>query len=756
MTGKESYRKTEQNIKKAEVVAFFLLLFFLLQIFVFLVFGRVRNLKQNEKNMYYLNFIEYLPVLVIYFIYSWKREEKKINFRILLGERVKRVWHFIIEMFMAFLYIQAVFLYEWEVYRNTMKRVDISGIMLPNIAFVGIMAVMCLVNYKKLNLAFGPLQNLCMIFCAAVFTVYMDESINNTAFDQMSIVYFTANVMIVFICLTFIYFIIRSIRGTLILNFVFAIIWSLVNYYVYQFRQSVFCYYDIFNVSTALEVSNQYIFDTSCEMLIFVLICLSCIWLLINCQEKWKLKLRKKSAHVMHVFLFGIISAVVLIQTFNSQIWQDMLDIHDDTIDFWELKNTYNYYGNILGFLGVTKVSKIETPENYSEQRVNEIAEREKGTAKSNQICPDIVVIMNESFADLGYCGEFSTNQDYMPFVHSLYSREDTVTGKLLVSVFGGGTANTEYEFLTGNSIEFMPNRVAYSTEITRKHYSIASVLKELGYVTYATHPDVGTNWKRNVVYPDLGFDYTYFKEDYDLKKKDYVREIPSDQVCYDKVDEILEQKTNSPKFIFCVTEQNHGGYLYEQKDFDTNTYLEDPYTGYIDVSQYLSCIHLSDEAIEGFVKKLEKRTTPTIVVFFGDHYPAVNENFFYDIRGQIGDEDLSFEDSQKKYSVPYFIWNNYGLTYEQKENTVSANYLAAYLIDQIGLDTTSFYNFELKMMDEIPAMNQFGFLGDNGKWYQYFDDEVPEKYADLLDEYDMLEYNWLYGTQNEKMFGVE
>lgn len=125
---------------------------------------------------------------------------------------------------------------------------------------------------------------------------------------------------------------------------------------------------------------------------------------------------------------------------------------------------------------------------------------------------PNILVIMNEAFSDLSVYGDFNTTEDYMPFWRSL--KKNTVRGNLYVSVKGGNTANTEFEFLTGNTMAFLPTgSVPYQQFLNGAMPSLASQLGKLGYQTAALHPYYSTGWNRDKVYPYLGFDSEYFRD---------------------------------------------------------------------------------------------------------------------------------------------------------------------------------------------------------------------------------------------------
>lgn len=214
--------------------------------------------------------------------------------------------------------------------------------------------------------------------------------------------------------------------------------------------------------------------------------------------------------------------------------------------------------------------------------------------SSSEEKLPNIIVIMDEAFSDLAVLGDFTVNQDYMPFVHQLQQGADnTVTGMLNVSVCGGNTANTEFEFLTGNTMAFLPQgSVPYQQYVNGETTSLASHLQDLGYQTVATHPYNASGWERDRVYGLLGFEESIFKEGYLNATR--IRDYISDESCVDKIINLYENKqSGQPLFVFNVTMQNHGGYQDAYDNFTPDIYVEG--VNNFALEQYLSLIEQTD-----------------------------------------------------------------------------------------------------------------------------------------------------------------
>lgn len=187
---------------------------------------------------------------------------------------------------------------------------------------------------------------------------------------------------------------------------------------------------------------------------------------------------------------------------------------------------------------------------------------------------------------------KLNTNQAVTPFIDSL--EEDTVKGNLAVSVIGGGTSTSEYEVLTGNTHLFLENTSSSYQQYVRKgSYSAVVDLEKMGYKTIGMHPYYASGWNRSSAYDSMGFDETYFLEDF--PQENMIRNYVSDQEMYEKVIEEYEKNKNEKDqslFLFGVTMQNHGGYTYEGADFEYSITLDGYENEYRDAQQYLSLIH--------------------------------------------------------------------------------------------------------------------------------------------------------------------
>ena len=351
---------------------------------------------------------------------------------------------------------------------------------------------------------------------------------------------------------------------------------------------------------------------------------------------------------------------------------------------------------------------------------------------------------MDEAFSDLSVLGDFDTNTDYMPFVHSLQQGyENTITGHLNVSVCGGNTADTEFEFLTGNTMSFLPvGSIPYQQYIKSETPSLASHLKSLGYATYAQHPYNASGWNRDTVYPLLGFDDLSFVTDYYNQK--IVRRYVSDETSFDKIIETYENKpAGQPAFIFNVTMQNHGGYTDTYYNFDNTVTADGLNNSALD--QYLSLIKLTDTDLENLINYFSNVDEKTIVVFFGDHQP--NDTVASSVLAANGMDynDLSTEELQLRYQVPYVVWANYDIA-EATDQDTSVNYLAANVLKAAGVPTSDYQNFLLDLEQEYPIISAVRTETSDTK------EKNSKKNVsdDMLNDYKILQYYRLFDWEDK------
>ena len=375
-------------------------------------------------------------------------------------------------------------------------------------------------------------------------------------------------------------------------------------------------------------------------------------------------------------------------------------------------------------------------PSGYDCKEIDEVS-NEYHTSLNNasdKKYPNIIVIMNESYSD--FCvldPSFCSEHNILPFYHSL--QEDTIKGYALTSVYGGKTPNAEFEFLTGNTMAFLPEgSIPYQQFIQQGQYSIVSILNSYGYSCMATHPYSASGWNRPSVYDKLGFQDTSFIDDY--KQDKLLREYVSDQEMYEYIIQQYENRNKgNPWFLFGVTMQNHGGY-----DFDFKSTVSLPNISNPEAEQYLSVLKYSDQSLEFLINYFRNEADDVVIVMFGDHYPGLADEVYSSI---YGDDFLSLDAKMNLYKIPFIIWANFDINEEYVQCT-SLNYLANYMFEAAGLELEPYSQFLNDIETNIPAINALGFYSlESGKYKSF--DEASEHEKTYLDLYKRVQYNAMF-----------
>lgn len=506
------------------------------------------------------------------------------------------------------------------------------------------------------------------------------------------------NIVLFELIMALLLFLFGKLKTALRCQTILFMIIGLANYYVLEFRSAPIMPWDILSIGTAASVANNFKYTLSKET-VFVLIGFVILILL---ESKVTLELKKD----WRIRTGGVLASFALLWGFTAMLHQDSTVARFKLYDKLFTPTVMSKRdGTAVAFLMELKYIVVEKPDGYNkEDAAALLASYDTGDTESAAHTPNIIVIMNEAFSDLSVLGDFETNEDYMPFLHSLMQEgtPNTISGHLNVSVLGGNTANTEFEFLTGNTMAFLPQgSVAYQQYVKNNDYSIATYLKSKGYDTIAMHPYNASGWDRDKVYPLLGFDTFYSLKDWVNPVK--IRKYVSDQSCYDKIIELYEQKdANTPFFLFNVTMQNHSSYSEEYDNFHPDITVEG--TSSKILPNYLSLIKLSDQALENLIEYFSQADEDTIIVFFGDHQPSNSVAApVWKINGRSGDS-LTEEEEALRYKVPFIIWANYDIEAASNVET-SANYLGGHVLRAAGLPLYDYRNYLSQLEEQYPVL---------------------------------------------------
>lgn len=505
------------------------------------------------------------------------------------------------------------------------------------------------------------------------------------------------------------------------------------NYFVVMFRSNPIVPWDIYSFETAMSVADNYVF--SVDWALAEHIAMFILMLIVGVRTN--IRLNKK-------ILRPILTVAMCIPAYFyiSYLWQDNLERNTGLNDtLFNAKYMHSKDGFFVSFILDIHFLQIEEPKNYSDEYALSLLNEQKvEKVETPEELPDIIAIMDETFSDPAVLGEFETNKDYMPFVHSILRGEvaNTISGYADVSVLGGNTANSEFEFLTGNSMAFFPNgSVPYVQYIRDGISTIVPQLEEYGYTTYGTHPYRAKGWNREFIYDLMGFDYRYFQGSFPFEDK--LRNYVSDEADFKS---ILEWRNNTegPFFMFNVTMQNHSNYGGDFDNFDPQIVakFKNTYSNKY-LNKYLSLMYETDQDVASLLSELSQSDRKTIVVFWGDHQP--NDYVVRPIYKEYGldFDNQTYEQQQQRQKTPFFIWANYDIQ-EQTNVEISLNYLNILLFETAGLQLDEYQTFRKNLWQgQIPMMNAVGYRNDDGDLVEY--DDAPEEIQNLLNEYQNIQY---------------
>lgn len=505
------------------------------------------------------------------------------------------------------------------------------------------------------------------------------------------------------------------------------------NYFVVMFRSNPIVPWDIYSFETAMGVADNYVF--SVDWALAEHIAMFILMLIVGVRTN--IRLNKK-------ILRPILTVAMCIPAYFyiSYLWQDNLERNTGLNDtLFNAKYMHSKDGFFVSFILDIHFLQIEEPKNYSDEyALSLLNEQEVEKVETPEELPDIIAIMDETFSDPAVLGEFETNKDYMPFVHSILRGEvaNTISGYTDVSVLGGNTANSEFEFLTGNSMAFFPKgSVPYLQYIRDGISTIVPQLEEYGYTTYGTHPYRAKGWNREFIYDLMGFDYRYFQGSFPFEDK--LRNYVSDEADFKS---ILEWRNNTegPFFMFNVTMQNHSNYGGDFDNFDPQIVakFKNTYSNKY-LNKYLSLMYETDQDVASLLSELSQSDRKTIVVFWGDHQP--NDYVVRPIYKEYGldFDNQTYEQQQQRQKTPFFIWANYDIQ-EQTNVEISLNYLNILLFETAGLQLDEYQTFRKNLWQgQIPMMNAVGYRNDDGDLVEY--DDAPEEIQNLLNEYQNIQY---------------
>lgn len=524
-------------------------------------------------------------------------------------------------------------------------------------------------------------------------------------------------------------------------------VFGIVNLYSLEFRQTPISTRDIHNVRTAWNVLGAYEIALNKRVLfLFVagLFLFLIALLLRHCERN------RKKRNLKRVLARILGSVICLVLFFYVCYWGKDPVISQEGLG-WTWEDSYYSQGFLAASVEVAKQSlyKIEKPEGFEEEQISlcrQELEGGQGTAT-----PDIIIILNESWYDFSLIADFKTSEEVHPFLDQL---DNCIRGYAVVPGIGGGTNSSEYELLTGNSLQLLQGITPFNSLHMDEEATVVTVLKEQGYETTAFHPAPGLNYSRSIAYPNMGFDHIYFEDDVEgLEYWEQRISFATDASNFSILRQIYEKNLEvqeKPQFLYNLTIQNHGGYAMVSSDKVPLQVVEgldhmDEWSLF-EMNEYLSCIHMTDQAFQVLIQYLEQSNRPTIVCMVGDHCPTIASQFVQ--------KDLT-EEEQMLYlhSTPFVIWSNQELE-AGDVGFIGMPYLMPLLLKQAGVSLPPYYQYIVEdLKAEVPILTSLGFYLDKEGEQHAYKEETP--YTELVNRYLYMEYWNLTDHKTDSLFSV-
>lgn len=580
-----------------------------------------------------------------------------------------------------------------------------------------------------------------------VLAYLMQESFVNSFRDLGSTLTLWFNIAFLYIFELLMFSFTFSPRWACALTVLFSALVGTAQYMVLSFRSLPICPWDLLSIGTALSVVDNYKLEITKRIwFIFAAYLLLIVLALLASDKRISMKTHTARKIVARICVFALCIPLSLgyVKTSQDENFQREAGYYPY---LFTPTVVYKRDGFYFSFASLLKYLDISEPDGYNASELSDISEKYKEQENVNaEKKPNVIVIMNESFSDLSVLGDFETDGDSMPFIHSL--SENTVKGQAYVSVKGGNTPNSEWEFLTGDSMAFLPaGSIPYQQYIRGETPTFMTELKNMGYKTYGIHPYNASGWKRNTVYPLLGIDNMIFNSEF--ARAERIRQYTSDKAVYEKVIRLYNESLSGddPVGIFCVTMQNHGGYTngYDFDNFTPDIHASDVRSP-VSVSTYLSLVKKSDEAFEYLVDYFKTVKDPTVILMFGDHEP--NSTVTKPLLDLIGIDENTDDWNVRKnqYVVPFVIWANYDI--DEKDGVVtSLNYLNILLSETAGFELTGWQKYRKELSEKYPVITANFAIDEEGTLVAW-DKTSPDDDA-LLAEYHRFQYNHMFDRKN-------
>ena len=545
-----------------------------------------------------------------------------------------------------------------------------------------------------------------ILACALVFVI---EWISRHSFTSAVSFCFHApltylyNVLLVFASLLIVYLFKRRAMIRIVLT-VFWLLLGIVNGCILASRVTPFNFTDLKLVGDLLNMKSSKYFSMGQEIAVIALLVVLAIFLVFLAVKgpKFPGRVHRIRNLICLALCIGAIPSIT-----KAAIHSDILAGY-----FGNLAQGYKDYGFVYSFASSVVDTGMKRPEDYSEEKIDEINHDIKTpeTSVAKEDMPNIIFVQLETFIDPYELNFLEYSEDPIPNFRKLMKNYSS--GHLTVPVVGAGTANTEFEVLTGMGIRFFGlGEYPYKTILkTTTCESAAGVLGDLGYGTHALHNNGGNFYGRANIFSQMGFDTYQSKEMMNITDYNAIASWPKDDILVKETKKALDSTPDQSDFLYTITVQSHGSYptyqVYDNPPIKVTggETTEENYQW----EYYINQLHEVDRFIGKLIDSLAKREEKTIVVMYGDHLPTMG----------LEDEDMA---QGNLFDTTYVTWNNFGLEKEDKD--LAAYQLMAHITDQLGIH--------------------------EGTIFRYHQSEMNNDDSDTYtDNWELLQYDLLYGDR--------
>ena len=580
----------------------------------------------------------------------------------------------------------------------------------------------------KLKLAY----HISLLLISPACVLYVTEKLNfNTSISSLKPGVLLFNYFILLAFFAIIYGISNRFSIAIISASTLLLLLAVINHFVLLFRSTVFLPGDIFGMTAAANVAKGYRFIFMSPVLQAI-----ALWVFLICTSTRDVFIAKNKRYRIGGIAFAVLFTGL---TAASVSVPDVYERAGVSLDWWRQTNASKENGFFANFAVNIPGLIVTAPSQYNVKNISESLTPQVESIQSDIIRPNLLVIMNESFADFSIAGDTKASEDPLKYMRTLAEDDNprTFVGNVIVPVYGANTNCSEFEMLTGFSVLFNNSIAPFAQYIHRETPSVASRLSELGYETMVSHPGEPGNWDRERVLPLLGFEQIYF--DRDFGKRNRLRNFVTDKSSYDFVIEKFEEKNDAPLYHYNLTIQNHGGYE-TMPEKDKRISVNGSNRMFPQAEEYFTLLKHSDNALEGLFSYFDNVDEPVLIMLFGDHWGAVETEYIAMLQGA----DMSVMSRRQMmtlHTTPLIFWANYDVDYSLLPEYVSSNYLSAILLHLAELPLTAFDEFLLQSMAQYPVISEYGFVNANDE----YSEGMPPEAQHIVETYKMIQYNGLF-----------